>query len=146
MPETIPTKGSLESLREDAMPPFNAETGGVGIGSAFQMILALVVVVLLVKFLVPKFLGKMFKKSSHSELGPEFEVIQTTTVGSQQLHLVKVRNRTLLLGSSQSGVNLISDLTEEQTVYNLPIPEPKEELTTVDNFDDMLERLKRLSG
>lgn len=145
MPEPTPAKGSLNSLREDAIPPFNAESGGVGIASAFQMILALVIVVLLVKFLVPKLLGKMFKKSS-ADLGPDFETIQTTTVGGQQMHLVKVRNRTLLLGTSQHGLNLIADLTEEQTVYNLPTSEKSETPDTVDNFDDMLERLKRLSG
>ena len=145
MPEPTPAKGSLNSLREDAIPPFNAESGGVGIASAFQMILALVIVVLLVKFLVPKLLGKMFKKSS-ADLGPDFETIQTTTVGGQQMHLVKVRNRTLLLGTSQHGLNLIADLTEEQTVYNLPTSEKSETPETVDNFDDMLERLKRLSG
>lgn len=145
MPEATPTKGSLNSLREDAIPPFNTETGGVGIASAFQMILALVVVVLLVKFLVPKFLGKMFKKTS-TDLGPDFETIQTTQIGGQQMHLVKVRNKTLLLGTSQHGLNLIADLTEEQTVYNLPVVEKTDSHETVDNFDDMLERLKRLSG
>ncbi|MCH8275573.1 MAG: flagellar biosynthetic protein FliO [Armatimonadetes bacterium] len=141
----------LGGLKEDPIPPFSGTTTGLGVTSLFQMILALAIVVLLIRWIVPKYLSKAGRKRSADEPGGEIEVLATTPVGSGHIHLIRTRGRTMLLGSAQQGITLISDLEEDSVFDNLPTKAGENGSGAAGgsqsgSFDDVLSRLRRLEG
>ncbi|MCB0824685.1 MAG: FliO/MopB family protein [Armatimonadetes bacterium] len=76
-----------------------------------QMLLALAIVFGLLKFMLPKVVAKM-GKSLTSAGGSGIRILETANFGAGTLQVVEVHGKTLLLGVSQNGVNLITDLTE----------------------------------
>lgn len=79
-------------------------------GDLFQMVIALVIVGALVKWILPKMVTKLSRRVS-TPLGSSIKVEETATIGANQLQVVTVRGRTLLLGLTTSGVNCLADLT-----------------------------------
>ncbi len=55
----------------------------------------------------------MFKTPSSVRTG-DIHVIESIPLGNTHLHLVEVRGRTLLLGANSSGVNLLTELEENE--------------------------------
>jgi flagellar biogenesis protein FliO len=143
---TIAQVGSgIPGLKDDPIPPFNSSaSGGVGTASLVQMLVALAIVVVLVRWLVPKYLKKIKTKSAKSEFGADVEVVNTTELGGASLHLIKVRGRTLLIGASSQGLSTLADLTEDSGVFHLAAPAISEQSSN--SFDDVLARLGRLGG
>jgi flagellar biogenesis protein FliO len=129
---TIGLLAQLTGLRDDPIPPFGG-SASVGFAQVMQMILALAIVVMLVKWLAPKLLVKFAKKPTTNS-GTDIEVQESLTLAGGQVLLINVRGRTLLLGS---GLTTLADLTDEQ-----PSPVTGGE----SDFDKVLERLKRLQG
>lgn len=80
-------------------------------GDLFQMVIALVIVGALVKWVLPKMVTKLSRRVS-TPLGSSIRVEETATIGANQLQVVTVRGRTLLLGLTTTGVNCLADLTE----------------------------------
>ena len=138
---------SLQGLKEDPIPPFSGTGGGIGFAAVFQMLLALVIVVLLVRWLVPKYAAKLSKRFT-TNAGTDLLVQESASIAGHQIVLVKARGRTLLVGASSSGLTLLADLTEEPGYLNLPSPPvnsgPAQTSPDERDFDRVLERLNRL--
>jgi flagellar biogenesis protein FliO len=140
----------LEGLRDDPIPPMQSASGGIGFQSLFQLLLALAIVVILIRWLVPKYAAKFNKKSKPVSNMADLEEVGTVPLGIATAHLVKVRGRTLLLGSSPQGVTLLADLTEDSGIFQLPSPDQRVNLTVGESmrvpsdFESVLERLNRL--
>ena len=128
----------LQGLRDDPVPPFNGG-GGIGFAQVFQMLLALVVVLFIVKWVAAKYLTK-FAKTGAAKSSGELKIEQAATVSGGQILLMTVRGRTLLVGVGASGFATLADLTEEDTSDDSPTPKSEAD------FDKVLNRLKRLQG
>lgn len=78
-----------------------------------QLVVALGIVFVLLKFGLPKLLSAINKKSGKS--GTAITVEETTVFGGGMLGVVSVRGRTLLIGSTANSVACLADLgtTEE---------------------------------
>ncbi len=140
----------LDALRDDPIPPMQSASGGIGFQSLFQLMLALAIVVILIRWLVPKYAAKFGKKANPVSNIADLEEVGVVTLGLATAHLVRVRGRSLLLGSSPQGVTLIADLTEDPGVFHLPRPDQQVSLTATEStgvpsdFESVLERLNRL--
>lgn len=94
-----------------------------------QMLVALGVVLVVLKWALPKF-ATTFNKRLAPSLGSAIKVEESAAFAGGNLYLVAVRNRQLLLSVSQSGVQCLADVTD---------PEPKPEAPA---FLDLLETAK----
>jgi flagellar biogenesis protein FliO len=75
-----------------------------------QMLLALAVVGILLKWGLPKLLGKFNGwKSSQNKSG--MTITESIAVGAGTVQIVEVRGRTLLLGATPTQINFLADLT-----------------------------------
>jgi flagellar biogenesis protein FliO len=92
-----------------------------------QMLLALGIVLVLIKFVLPKFMGKLSKKFV-AKSGGGILIEDTASFAGGQLYVVSVRGKSLLLSASQSGVSCLADLTEARPRAEQPL------------FMDMLQR------
>lgn len=97
---------------------------GTGSGPAvqgmdiLQMLLALAVVGILLKWGLPKLLGKFNGWKSAQNAGG-MVVKESLAVGAGTVQIVEVRGRTLLLGATPTQINFLADLSEVQA----PAPE-----------------------
>ncbi len=117
-----------------------------------QMAIALAIVLALLKFVLPKMVGKMNKKlvtSTASALNIE----ESATFAGGTLYIVRARSKTLLLSVSTQGVNCLADITEptiaieEKTEFEEIIDnEPGQTLPNTAVIEDALARLERLAG
>ncbi len=96
-----------------------------------QMIAAVVIVGLLIKWVLPKIVGKFGKRMS-TPLGSIIEVQESIPFGAGQLQIIQVRNKSLLLCVTATGANLIADLTETESKDHCANPP--------EAFFDMLDR------
>lgn len=121
--------------RTDATPSVAGGSSPVGIMSMIQMLVALGIVVALVKFVLPKFLGKVAKPTSEGDI-----TIESTASlnASGSLHIVSARGRTLLIGATPTGMTCLADLTEDAEPAPLleetPVAAPKK----AQSFEEML--------
>lgn len=109
-------QGALDATRRDpvmaAVPPSQA-AGGPGPMQFVQMVVALAVVASLLKWGLPTLFRKFGGKLTGSPLGSTIRVEETTTLGSNCLHVVQVRGRTLLIGSTPQTMSCLADLSDE---------------------------------
>ena len=56
-------------------------------------------------------------RSQTTERG-SIRVLESVPIGGSNLHLIEVRGRTLLLGASASGVNLLTEIEESDSLVN----------------------------
>lgn len=75
-----------------------------------QMLIALAIVVVAIKYGLPRLMGAAQKKMSTS-LGGAIRIEESATIPGGSLYLVTVRDRTLLLGITAQGVQNLADLT-----------------------------------
>lgn len=75
-----------------------------------RLVISLVVVLALVKFVLPKLLGKFGGRLS-TTAGSSIRVEESAHFASGQLYVVSVRSRTLLLSAGTHGVRCLADLT-----------------------------------
>jgi flagellar biogenesis protein FliO len=85
-----------------------------------QMMLALAIVLVLIKFVLPKLMGGINKKAV-AKSGPGIDVEESTNFAGGQLHVVTVRGKTLLLGSSTSGLTCLADLGSTRPKADAPL-------------------------
>lgn len=78
-----------------------------------QMLIALGIVGVLLKFGIPKLIGKWGKRLSPGA-DSTIDVLETAAFGAGQVQVVKVRGRTLLLGITAQNVSCLADLTEHE--------------------------------
>jgi flagellar biogenesis protein FliO len=92
--------------------------GGMGFMPLVQMGIALAIVLGLLKFVLPKLVGKMNKKLVTSTTSG-LHIEESANFAGGTLYIVRARTKTLLLSVSTQGVNCLADITEAQ------IEEPK---------------------
>lgn len=129
-----------------------------GLPPILPTLIALGLVYALIRWGVP-FAAKFFtKNSTRSEM---IAVRESATLGTQQVHLVSVMGRVLLIGTSPNGTSLLADLTETPTAPNTIFaevlhsevqhpPAPYEVVNSTepdaDRVNEALARLERLMG
>lgn len=158
--------GFLGTKASPAAGPMQADTGGVGIMSFLQMMIALGIVLVLLKFVMPKLVTKLNKKIV-TKVGSEIQIQESAAFAGGSLYIVQAKTKSLLLSVTSTGVTCLADLTTSQPEPELPtfkeivdqeIDRPLQPFAVIEteveqqNEDDpaqiaaVLERLKRLSG
>ncbi|MEQ1823938.1 MAG: hypothetical protein ABL949_15630 [Fimbriimonadaceae bacterium] len=89
-----------------------------GPGPFIQMLLALGVVLLILKFALPKLAGKLHKKIV-TPLNSTLKVEESAQFAGGALYVVSAKNKSMLLSVSNTGVQYLADLTDPH-----PLPEP----------------------
>jgi flagellar biogenesis protein FliO len=84
---------------------------GPGAGSFLQMLAALAVVLILLKFVAPKLLGRA-KKRLVTDSSGNLRVEETAHFAGGALYIVRARSKTLLLGVNGASISCLADLTE----------------------------------
>ncbi len=95
-----------------AQPPAQSGSAVSGL-QMLQMLIALGIVGVLLKFGIPKLIGKWGKRLSPGA-DSTIDVLETAAFGAGQVQVVKVRGRTLLLGITAQNVTCLADLTEHE--------------------------------
>jgi len=95
------------------------DTGGVGFSSFLQMMVALGIVLVLLKFVMPKLVTK-FNKKIVTKAGSAIQIEETAAFAGGSLYVVTARSKTLLLSVSSQGVSCLSDLTPANPAPELP--------------------------
>lgn len=91
-----------------------------GGGQVLQMIVALVIVAAILKWVLPKIITKFSGKTS-GNLSSSIKIEETAQLAGGTLHVVTVRDRTLLLSVSPQGVSCLSDLTKSESAAPEPL-------------------------
>lgn len=86
-------------------------SAGMGVMPLLQMAVAVAVVFLLLKFVVPKAVTK-FGKGLKTISGAGIKIEEAAQFAGGSLNVVSVRGRTLLLSVGVQGVSCLADLTE----------------------------------
>lgn len=143
-------------------------SGGVGFMALVQMVVALAIVLVVVKYALPKF-ASTFNKRLATGTGSSIKVEESAAFAGGNLYVVSVRGKELLLSASASGVVCLADLTEgpskpeplgfddlleaaqtapvARAVVEVPVTDtPAEEVSSGDRIADALKRLERLAG
>lgn len=125
--------------------------GGMGVMPLVQMAIALGVVLFLLKFILPRIVGKMNKKLITSATSM-LKVEESATFAGGTLYIVRARSKTLLLSVSTQGVNCLADITEEdakpeeKTAFEEIIDSaPGDRLPDTAVIEQALNRLERLA-
>jgi len=111
--------GTKKDIRLD--PPSKSTSSAIGAGDMFQMVIALVVVMFLLKFAVPKLVSK-FGKRTVSGTNGGIQIEESTAFGTGHLNVVTVRGRSLLLAVTPTAVTFLADLTASETEAQTPNP------------------------
>ena len=80
-------------------------------GGLLQMVLAVIVVMVLMKLFLPKMMAKYGSKLS-TGLNSAIKVEESASFAGGSIHLVTVKGRTLLLGSTPTTITTLADLGE----------------------------------
>lgn len=128
------------------------DSAGVGAAPFIQMLLALGIVLVLLKLVLPKVIAKLNKKIV-TPLGSAIQVEESASFAGGNLYIVRARSKTLLLSVTTAGVQCLADLTvadpptfsdlvelEMNAVVEDRQPEPRADIATA------LDRLNRLAG
>jgi len=101
---------------------------GPGIGSLFNVLLALGIVYGLLRFAGPKIIGRMNRRLA-TGVGSDIRIEESATFAGGNLYVVTARGRSLLLSVGSGGVQCLADLTS-------PTPKEPEPPT----FGDLVEQ------
>jgi hypothetical protein len=133
--------------------PSSGSTGGLGLAPMLQMLVALGIVLILLKVLLPKLLTK-FNKKLVTKFDGGIVIEESASFAGGTLYVVKARKKTLLLSVAATGVVCLSDLTEpdplaeaqtfQEMVDTAVIEVDETEETSDPRF--ALERLRRFTG
>ncbi|HEY3783157.1 MAG TPA: hypothetical protein VGL56_18925 [Fimbriimonadaceae bacterium] len=107
--------------KQDPIP--TAPVGGapnMGFMPMLQMLVALGIVLALIKFVLPKFMGKLNKRLV-AKSGSGILIEDTASFAGGQLYVVSVRGKSLLLSASNSGVSCLADLTTARPKNGQPL-------------------------
>ncbi len=158
--------GFLGTKASPTMGPVQADTGGAGFMPFLQMMIALGIVLVLLKFVMPKLVTKLNKKLI-TKVGSAIQIEESAAFAGGTLYVVRAKSKTLLLSVATSGVSCLADLTPATVEPDLPtfqeivdqevegplqpfaVVEAPIEIDPEDQAADAaaaLERLKRLAG
>ena len=114
-----PQAGFMGTKISGSTSPSGAAAAGPGLESFIQMVIALGIVLILLKAVIPKLAGKLGKKLSTGS-ATTLTIEETASFAGGNLYIVRARSKTLLLSASSTGVTCLSDLTETDTTPDLP--------------------------
>lgn len=104
-------QSALAQAKDDLMPRRGPTLdAGIGPMQLLQLLLALAIVVILLKVVLPRLAPRIQRRIAHHP-GSSVRVTESIELGGAGLHLVQVRDRELLIGTATSGVQLIADVT-----------------------------------
>ncbi len=126
-------------------------------GAVVQLLVALAIVLLLVRYVLPKAITKVGRKLNTNVTGG-IRIEESASFAGGNLYVVQARSKTLLLSVTGTSVVCLSDLTETVPHHTEPktfdemleaspgthAPEPVELTETSDPFAETLARLDRL--
>jgi len=106
---------------KDDMVPQNASNFDTGVGpmQLVQLLLALAVVIVALKFVLPRLAPRLQRRITHRP-SASMQVAETIEMGSASLHLVRVRDRELLIGAVPTGLQLLADVTPSRATPASP--------------------------
>src|SRR5579862_4605080 len=87
--------GILGTKSSPVAGPMQTDTGGPGIMSFLQMMIALGIVLVLLKLVMPKLVTKLNKKIV-TKAGSAIQIEETAAFAGGSLYVVKARSKTLL--------------------------------------------------
>jgi len=117
----------------------------VGATNLLQMVTALGIVLVILRYGLPKLMKWGAKAGLGSRLDGEIRILETRAITGGSVHLIRVRGRLLLLSSTAQGIQLLTDLTESQAhqdvgVHSRPAPSSA---PASNEFDDWLRQSER---
>lgn len=89
-------------------------------GSLVQTLIAVVIVGVLIKVALPKLMKKFGAPLAHSS-GHSLQIEESAGFPGGHLHVVRAGGKRLLIGTTSGSVALLSDITEEKSVAELPL-------------------------
>lgn len=98
----------LASLLEDTSP-----SGSINMMAEFLSLILIFIFILILAFYTTKFVGT--SKSKMMSKG-NIKFIETTSVGLNQMHIIKVGNQYFLISSSKDGIRMLSELSGEDLI------------------------------
>lgn len=104
-------QSALDKTRGDLSS--GAPGGAPGV-PVLQTLVAVAIVIGLLKVALPKLLPKFAAARMKSSLGSTVTIEETATFTGGQLLVVRVRQRTLLLGQTPTSISFLADLTAEE--------------------------------
>lgn len=128
---TVTWAQELGTKKDLATKPTTAEQPLVQPMDLLQMLVALLIVGALVKWVLPKVIGKLGRRLS-TPVGSSITVEESASFGAGQLQIVTARGRTLLLCVTGQGVNCLADLTVQD---NAPQSQKDAFIDFLDNAD-----------
>jgi hypothetical protein len=99
--------------KRDAVASMGNTSPAVGMMPFLQMMAALTIVFLMVKFLLPKIASKMNKKLVTGS-GSQIKIEENANFAGGHLYVVSARGKTLLLSAGQGGVSCLADLSDSK--------------------------------
>lgn len=135
----------FDSLKEDPIPPFSSEGFGFGWISLLKLFLALLLVILAVRWLLPRYVQR-FTKTRIEGGGSQLQVLESMPITGGSLHLVKAREQILLIGSSPNSVSLITNLSEIEELPRTTSANEEGDGEKCERFQEVLTRLQKLGG
>jgi len=87
-----------------------ASSTGPSPWALFQLILALGIVAALLKFVLPRFFPSL-KNRVQTSLGSTIKIEETATFPGGNLLVVKVRDKSVLIGATPQSISFLADLT-----------------------------------
>jgi len=133
---------------QEAAAVFDYESGGMqGAGPSIWDVIRMVLVLGLVAAAIYGIVF-LFKRSAKQPVNsdPFLKVLANTHLGSNRyVHIVSVGEKAWLVGSSEGGVNLISEVEDKDTINVMLLEESKKSAASVSGrFPDFLGMLRRL--
>ena len=101
----------IPGMKKDVVTPHSASATPMGFMALVQLLLALAVVFVLVKYLLPKVVAKAGKRLT-TKVGSGIKVEESASFGGGMLYVVEARGKSLLLSVGTQGVSCLADLTQ----------------------------------
>lgn len=153
------SQGALGTKKDVALPATKAVPSGGALGGMqlIQLVVALGIVIAILKFILPKIVGK-FNKRLTTSLGSSINIEESASFAGGSLFIVSARGKSLLISVTPQAVTCLSDLTasqpeekaffeivDEAKPYSPPAP-TSSAVASIDNGDVLaaLDRLARL--
>jgi flagellar protein FliO/FliZ len=124
------------------MPARN--TGGPSIWAAIRMLLVLILVAVAI-YGVIYFLKKAAKPAAAGD--PFLRILSSAHLGSNRYaHIVSVGSRAWLLGASDGGVKLISEIEDKEIIDSMLLEDSRKSSEKTGRFPDFLSILRRFGA
>jgi flagellar protein FliO/FliZ len=123
-------------------PALPAQNSGPSIWAVIRMILVLALAAAAI-YGVVYFIKRSSKQTASND--PFLKILASSHIGfNRYVHIASVGSRAWLLGASDGGVNLISEIEDKEIIDALLLEDSKKSAETQSRFPDFLSILRRL--